>query len=162
MLRPDTAARDNRTVEIIARYRRAAVTMNARVNGTHHTLELPLRTSLGWRLVAPMTLHDDGSPMDMLCDALWLSGTLLLAGYWSAFGIATTGSRRARQMLWLMGSAGVLTTGFAIIPLISGVRPAAWWEVVAAVAFLMAGYTLGARMKRIKLRANGRGTRDER
>ena len=155
-MRDRSSARARDTVEARARYARAEVTMHIEVNG-HVTRSRSIRvsTSAGWRLLAPVDVHVEGSRTDALLDGAWLAGWLAIAGYWLCFAVAGAGARRARSMTMSVGAMLTIGIGLIIVPRALHMADTTWWEAVAALAGVAAGCTVAWSTRRRSARKSG-------
>jgi hypothetical protein len=100
--------------------------------------EVALAPTLGWSFFLPFEYgFGAGTPW---LTALWVGGLLVPVGYWRARagrdGGDGGGSPRREWALL----AGVVVIGLGVVPVVSRLHTARWWEWAAAIAGLAAGW----------------------
>ena len=95
-------------------------------------VELVLSPSFGWTLLFGIPMAP-GVPLQVVA-ALWLGGLILPAAYWS--GLA------ARPIRAIVALGGVVITGLALVPAVTGFDPVHWSEWLGAGAGIAVGWAL--------------------
>lgn len=138
---PNATSTDS--VRIQARYALQRVTMSAVAARRAPEAAIPVTPANGWRLISPTHSYVDGSSMDALLNAAWLSLLLAPAGYLMVFARGRPVEGRPWPVLFV---ALAVVAGFAIAPVVFHLASPAWTEVAGAAAGLLTGALAARRM----------------
>lgn len=119
-------------VELVAGTEGRRMRLSATYEREGTAVELVLSPSFGWTLLFGIPMAP-GVPLQVVA-ALWLGGLILPAAYWS--GLA------ARPIRAIVALGGVVITGLALVPAVTGFDPVHWSEWLGAGAGIAVGWAL--------------------
>ena len=153
---PGTAASHPATPDTAiatVRYARSVAKMSVASRGVTRSIDVPLRTTSGWRLFSPADVYLDGSIRDALLDGAWLFAMLAVAGYWISFVVAGVRAKARLVMAVYAGPVLAVAYGLLLVPRALGLASLAWWEISAAFAALIGGNAMGVMVRDRRARA---------
>src|SRR2546423_4637021 len=103
---------------------------------------IPIRSSLGWAMVAPAEWYIDWRIDQRVLSALWIILLMIPLGYWAGAFIARESGRlppAAASIRWILGGIALLAIGFTLIPQMFGLAPEGLVEWLSGIAGLGAG-----------------------
>jgi glycopeptide antibiotics resistance protein len=131
------------TVTIAARYATDRVELRATGRAATVQSRIPLTSSAGWRLIAPMRTETDGSLRDTLLNASWLLVLLTPVTYWLSF---VSSFIRRRTMLAVV--TATLLAGLAAGPYAFQIALPSLADFGGVLAGLTVGTLLAAFVRR--------------
>jgi hypothetical protein len=138
------------TVRVEGRYTAGGVSLAARRHDDARRVVILPRVADSWRLVAPMQTFIEPGATRVALGALWVAGLAVPLGFWS-FSRRDRGAADRPRFAWVL-PVTVLSAGLLLIPISFGLRPAAWWEIGAAVVGCGAGASLARAVRNVALR----------
>lgn len=130
-----------------ARFERHAVSMGVQRDSTEASLRVPIKPSLGWTLVLPFQWYLAGTGREFMVTFGWLALWTLPVGYWGTSIVREVRAESIVRARWFvaLGIVLLVAAGLVVAPNAFGLPMAPVVDWFAALAGLVAGWTLAQR-----------------
>jgi hypothetical protein len=144
---PDNKGLSTNALTVSAGYSAREAWMNAN-SGSSHARRIPVSTALGWTMLLPFEWFIEGTNIEIAISAIWTAFLLLPLGYW-AFWVVQFRRRRAAMKIRVTAvpiGFLLLFLGLVVAPREFGLSAAPLPDLLAALAGILAGAALAARV----------------